>query len=105
MSTQKLRVSFAVLDAGSRRVKVLGVLNYDEHKYNEIPDGNGIKKGDEGTFSGKYLLHDYKDLSENHTYTFQFKDITFTGILQSFTYDCTYACKMNLGTPQFEVMI
>lgn len=105
MNTHNLRVSFAVLDARSRRVKVLGVLDYEDHTYNELPDGKGVKKGDEGTFSGKYLLHDYTDLLKPHTYTFQFNDITFTGILESFTYDCTYACKMNLGTPQFEVII
>ena len=93
--TESIRIEFEVLSQGETVLcKVLGTRNHMTCVYEAPPASSGLTKDEQVTLiSGKYPLNDYKDTKEysGHTYTFLKSDGSQrTGILDGFTFDCTY---------------
>ena len=93
--SEPIQIEFEVLSHGDSIIcKVLGIHNHMTHVYEAPPASSGLTKDEQVTLiSGKYPLNDYKDTKEysGHTYIFLKSDRSRrTGILNGFTFDCTY---------------
>ena len=100
----KLRCSFELINADTNTFKI--VENMDHHLKLAPPPSPHTKDEVVTLVSGKYPLNDYHDLSI-HTYTFVKSDGSqFTGLLESFTYDCTFEGQgKSLGTPLLTLLL
>jgi len=102
-------VSFDVVNTTTMELKVLGVRDPSEPGTYTAPPLPLVKDEIVRLISGKYPLHDYTDTKNHssHVYVLEKMDGTeVSGILDGFTYDCTFAGKdLGLGIPQLSVII
>jgi hypothetical protein len=102
-------VSFDVVNTTTMELKVLGVRDPSDPGTYTAPPLPLVKDELVRLISGKYPLQDYTDTSNHssHVYVLEKADGTeVSGILDGFTYDCTFAGKdLGLGIPQLSVII
>ena len=102
-------VRFDVVNTTTMELKVLGIRDPSNPGTYTAPPLPFIKEELVRLISGKYPLHDYTDTSKHssHVYVLEKADRTeVSGILDGFTYNCTFAGKdLGLGIPQLSVII
>jgi hypothetical protein len=102
-------VSFDVINTTTMELKVLGVRDPSNSGTYTDPPQPFVKDEIVRLISGKYPLQDYTDTSNHssHVYVLEKTDGTeISGILDGFTYDCTFAGQnRNLGIPQLSVIV
>ena len=102
-------VSFDVINTTTMELKVLGIRDPSNSGTYTDPPQPFVKDEIVRLISGKYPLHDHTDTSNHssHVYVLEKMDGTeVSGILDGFTYDCTFAGKdLGLGIPQLAVII
>jgi len=102
-------VSFDVVNTTTMELKVLGIRDPSNPGTYGTPPNPLVKDEIVRLISGKYPLQDHTDTSNHssHVYVLEKMDGTeVSGILEYFTYDCTFAGKdLGLGIPRLTVII
>jgi len=102
-------VVFDVINVITMELKVLGLRDPSDLGKHTNPPSPLVKDEIVRLVSGKYPLQDYTDTSNHssHVYVLEKADGTqVSGILDGFSYDCTFAGQhLNLGVPQLSVII
>jgi len=101
-------VSFEIIDLKNLTLKVLGCFDLKNLEYKD-PPACLVKNQTARLVEGKFPLNDYRDTSNHsqHKYVIELDDgTTISGILDGFTYDCTYDGQgKDLGLPEFDIML
>jgi len=94
-------VSFEVV--GDRKLKVLGILKHEDHTY-DSPPAPFVKDEIITLVVGPYPLTDYRDIRV-HTYVVERANgQQVSGILDTFTYDCTLVWRVSVANPILEIL-
>ena len=97
-------VSFEVV--GDRKLKVLGILNHENHTHDN-PPAPFVKDEIVTLVVGPYPLTDYRDTSAHRAHTYVVERPNgqqVSGILHGFTYDCTLVWRVSVANPTLEIL-
>ena len=97
-------VSFEVV--GDRKLKVLGILKHENHTFDAAP-APFVKDEIVTLVVGPYPLTDYRDTSAHRAHTYVVERANgqqVSGILHSFSYDCTLVWSVTVANPELEIL-
>ncbi len=95
--------SFDIIDATTRRAKVLGTQDPGTHAFDDPPAP--FIKGEEVTFTGKWPLESYLDNNKEEFTFHRSGGSSVTGTLIGFTADCKKPYWHKFGMPRLLIRV